>query len=75
MVAPAIVASLAAAVALFHRPAIAFLAAVTIEVARNLSVRWAVPHAGYTSGVAVVLLVAAAFYASRYLVLWRMRPG
>lgn len=75
MVAPAVVATLAAAIGLFRRPEVAFIAAVGIEVARDLSVRLNVPHAGYTSGVAVVLLLAAALYVSRYVAIRTMRTG
>lgn len=74
MVAPAVVAFLAAALGLFRRPEIAFVAAVAIEVARNLSVRYDFPHAGYTSGVVIVAALTAALYAGWFLVSRRLHP-
>jgi branched-subunit amino acid ABC-type transport system permease component len=67
MVVPALVAALAAAIARFRRLELAFLAAIAIELARTFSVRYDLPHAGYTAGVALVLIGALALYGAYYL--------
>ncbi len=68
MLIPALVALLAACIARFRSPTVAFVAAVAVEVVRNLSIHYKVAHSGYTVAFAGVLLLAVCLSLLLYAV-------
>lgn len=65
MALPTLVALLAAIIARFRSIVVAFVAAMSVEVIRNVSIRFAIPEAGYTAAFILVVLLAAIGYSVR----------
>lgn len=71
---PSLVALLAASVARLRSPVIAFLAAVVVEVIRNLTIHFRLAHSGYTLAFIAAMLLAACLYLLRYAMARTIRP-
>lgn len=74
MFVPSVMAMIAAAIAGFRSPTVAFGAGLALEVARTVLVEQQTAHAGYGEAVAVVVLLGVLLWIARWLLLGRPHP-